>query len=295
MNYLKKLKLVKENFYLGCAVWSYKEWVGGLYPAKSRATDFLHLYSRRFITVEGNTTFYAIPSKATIQKWVAQTPMGFKFCPKLNRQITHQGLLSPHINDALSFLAIMSGLGDRLGTTFIQLPPSYSPQYLADLTDFLAACSQSNLSLGLEVRHLDWFKPEYSDRLNCLLTKLNISRVLLDTRPIYNCPGDPQVNSPRKKPQVPLQAEIVGNIGFIRFISHPNPEYNCDYLEKWAVKINDWLRQGKTIYFFVHCPQEVRSPDTAKYFQSLLIQKGCKINSLPWTEIDPHPTQLSLF
>lgn len=284
------------NFYLGCAIWSYKEWVGNLYPPKSRPADFLNLYSRRFTTVEGNTTFYAVPSPETIQKWVAQTPTGFKFCPKMNRNVTHQGLLSPRINDALSFLERMSGLGDRLGTTFIQLPPSYSPKYFNDLTEFLTACSQqSGLSLALEVRHLDWFEEEYSSRLEDLFTKLNIARVLLDTRPIYDCPDNPQALSRRQKPQVPLQLKVNGDIGFIRYISHPNSQYNQTYLEQWAVNLNDWLRQGKTIYFFVHCPLELRSPDTAKYFYSLLKQQDCNLPALPWNEVDPQPTQLSLF
>ncbi len=285
------------NFYLGCAVWSYKDWVGNLYPPKSQPRDFLNLYSRRFTTVEGNTTFYAIPAAETIAKWVAQTPPGFKFCPKLHREVTHQGLLTPRIDDALSFLERISGLGDRLGTTFIQLPPSYSPEYWTDLTEFLHACSQSGLSLALEVRHLDWFKPQQSDRLNDLLAKLNITKVLLDTRPIYNCPDDPQVNSPRKKPKLPLQPEIIGDIGFIRFISHPESKYNQAYLQQWVNSLHSWLNLGKTIYFFVHCPQEVRSPDTAKYFHSLL--KGNESNSLipalPWNDLEPHPTQLSLF
>ena len=283
------------NFYLGCAVWSHKEWVGNLYPPKSKPSNFLNLYSRRFTTVEGNTTFYATPSPETIQKWVEQTPDQFKFCPKVNRQITHQGLLLPHIKEALNFLSRMSGLGNRLGTTFIQLPPSYSPQYWEDLREFLEICNQSNFPLALEVRHLDWFKPEYSDRLNALLTKLNISRVLLDTRPIYNCPDNPQALSQRKKPKLPLQKVITGNISFIRFISHPNHQNNQSYLEQWAVNISDWLRQGKKIYFFVHCPQEIHSPETAKYFQSLLEQQECSIPSLPWNKLDPHPQQLSLF
>ncbi|MBW4535939.1 MAG: DUF72 domain-containing protein [Pleurocapsa minor HA4230-MV1] len=50
-----------------------------------------------------------------------------------------------------------------MGITFIQLPPSYSPEYLADLSEFLHACSQLNLPLALEVRHLDWFKTEVGD------------------------------------------------------------------------------------------------------------------------------------
>lgn len=281
------------NFYLGCAVWSYKDWVGNLYPPKSQPREFLNLYSHRFTTVEGNTTFYAIPSAETIKKWVEQTPPGFKFCPKLHRQITHQGLLTPHISKAIAFCTRISGLGDRLGTTFIQLPPSYSPEYLSDLSNFLIACSQFDLSLALEVRHLDWFKAEAGDRLNTLLNKLNIARVLLDTRPIYNCPDDPQIGSPRKKPQVPLQETITGDTIFIRFISHPDRQYNQTYLEQWVHKLNYWFSQGKTVYFFVHCPQEARSPDTAKYFYSLFNNLNSAI--LPWNNIEPHPTQLNLF
>lgn len=282
------------NFYLGCAVWSYKDWVGNLYPPKSQPRDFLNLYSRRFTTVEGNTTFYSVPTAETIAKWVAQTPHGFKFCPKLHRQITHQGLLVPQIPAALSFFARISGLNDRLGTIFIQLPPSYSPEYLPDLTEFLLSCNQSGFSLALEVRNLAWFKPHYSDLLNGLLTKLNIAKVLLDTRPIYSCPDDPQIGSQRRKPQLPLQAAIIGNVGFVRFISHPEGKYNQPYLKQWVECLSSWLNQGKTIYFFVHCPQEVRSPDTAKHFYALL-QSNFALPTLPWDDIDPPTTQLSLF
>ncbi|MGL5836599.1 MAG: DUF72 domain-containing protein [Waterburya sp.] len=287
------------NFYLGCAVWSHKDWVGNLYPLKSQPRDFLNLYSRRFTTVEGNTTFYAIPSPETIKKWVAQTPVGFKFCPKLHRQITHQGLLAPRIPEAIAFLERISGLSDRLGTTFVQLPPSYSPEYLADLTEFLTACSQANAPLALEVRHLDWFKAGAENSLNRLLQKLNIARVLLDTRPIYNCPDDPQIGSPRKKPQLPLQEIATGNIAFVRFISHPDRQYNQTYLAQWAIKLDYWLRKGKTVYFFVHCPQEERSPDTARFFYSLLQKQhsDLKPQTLPWNQIPPevNSTQLSLF
>ena len=285
------------NFYLGCAIWSYKEWVGNLYPPKSQPKDFLSLYSRRFTTVEGNTTFYAVPSADTIKKWVAQTPSGFKFCPKLHRQITHQGLLMPQIDAAIAFLQRMSGLNDRLGTTFIQLPPSYSPTCLTDLSEFLYACSQTNLPLALEIRHLDWFEPETANALNSLLAKLNIAKVLLDTRPIYNCPDDPQIDSTRKKPKVPLQPTIIGNTAFVRFISHPNSQYNQTYLEQWAIDISQWLEEGKTVYFFVHCPQEAQSPDTAKLFYTLLQKQNSTLISeaLPWQDIAPNPIQLNLF
>ncbi len=60
------------NFFIGCAVWAYKGWVGELYPQGTRTADFLHLYSRRFTTVEGNTTFYAVPNQETVTRWGAE-------------------------------------------------------------------------------------------------------------------------------------------------------------------------------------------------------------------------------
>jgi hypothetical protein len=53
-------KQVKDmaHFYIGCAVWAYKDWLGELFPAGSKSSDFLSLYSSRLTTVEGNTTFY---------------------------------------------------------------------------------------------------------------------------------------------------------------------------------------------------------------------------------------------
>lgn len=70
------------NFLLGCAVWAYKGWIGEFYPPKSQAGELLHLYSQRLRTVEGNTTFYAIPSSETIAQWKSQMSPGFRFCPK---------------------------------------------------------------------------------------------------------------------------------------------------------------------------------------------------------------------
>jgi hypothetical protein len=54
-------------------------------------------------------------------RWVAETPTGFAFCPKLPRDLTHQRLLRPSIPGALGFLKHMQGLGDRLGPLFAQL------------------------------------------------------------------------------------------------------------------------------------------------------------------------------
>ncbi|PMB01960.1 hypothetical protein CI594_08400 [Fischerella thermalis CCMEE 5196] len=48
-------------------------------------------------------------------------------------------------------------------------------------------------------------------------------------------------------------------------------------------------------YFFVHCPLEERSPNTARHFQKLLEQNGVKVPPLPWDNLDSPPNQLNLW
>lgn len=283
------------NFRLGCAVWSYKGWVGDFFPAGSQPSQFLRLYSKRLTAVEGNTTFYAVPSLQTVSQWAAETPAYFRFCPKLPRTLTHQGQLRSVLPEAVSFVKRMQALGTRLGPIFAQLPPSYGPVHLEDLTAFLKAWPSQEAALALEVRHPDWFQDPYAQRLNALLEQQGISRVLLDTRPIYSGPDDPQAHSRRRKPQLPLQAKLTASFGIIRFISHPQRERNQPFMDEWVRHIDQWLQQGKHIYFFVHCPIEDFSPRTAHAFQQQLEQYGTPVAPLPWDAIDQPPTQLALF
>lgn len=282
------------SFLIGCALWGYKEWVGDLFPPGSRASEFLRLYGQRLTTVEGNTTFYSVPDQATVARWAAETPIGFQFCPKLPRTITHAGLLYPHLEEALRFLDRMQGLGDRLGPVFAQLPPAYGPANLTDLAAFLTALPRIAAEFAVELRHPDWFTPRYSARLTELLQELGIGRVLLDTRPIYDVPGHPQLHSERKKPKLPLQFSVTAPFSLVRYISHPDRDVNQRFLQDWVPHINQWLQQGTRIYFFVHCPLEGRSPTNLRFVQHLFQQHQLPIPPLPWDGLDSFPVQLNL-
>ncbi|MGF1495846.1 MAG: DUF72 domain-containing protein [Elainellaceae cyanobacterium] len=283
------------DFYIGCAVWAYKDWVGNFYPPGSRASDYLALYSHRFTAVEGNTTFYSIPNAEAVNRWKQATPSEFRFCLKLPRTVTHQGMLVPRLEEAIAFLNHMQPLGNRLGPYLAQLPPSYGPAQMADLAAFLTQLSQPQMAVAVEVRHQDWFSPEWGDRLTSQLQALSVGRVLLDTRPIYEGPDDPQVHSERRKPQVPLQPVVTAPLTVVRYISHPELDRNTPYLVEWVERVDQWLRQGVTVYFFVHCPIEARSPEIARHFQHLLEQSKAPVPPLPWNLIQTSPTQLSLF
>lgn len=190
----------------------------------------------------------------------------------------------------------MQQLGSRLGIIFAQLPPSYSPAYLEDLKLFLQALPP-DVEYAVEVRHLSWFKAPFSHQLNQCLKTLGVRKVLLDTRPIYNVTDDLpiDIDSKRRKPQLALQMTTTTNFSLIRFISHPRFEENQFYLNQWVTRIKQWLHQNKTIYFFVHCPQEVYLPQTAYRFYQQLRQEDLDLPILPWETVTATPQQLRLF
>lgn len=286
------------NFRIGCAVWAYKDWLGDFYPTGSRPANFLRLYGERMTCVEGNTTFYSIPSPEIVRRWADNTPDTFRFCPKLPRTVTHGGALMPQLPSALSFLRLMQGLGPRLGPIFAQLPPRYSPASFADLEKFVASWPHETNLLAVEVRHLGWFTPPQSECLDALLTKFGVGRVLLDTRPIFtwsNPAEDPQLRSERKKPRVPLLHTATTDFVLVRYISHPELERNRDFLAGWVDHVGKWLAQGLSVYFFVHCPNEAKSPNIARYFQEQLEKAGIDVPPLPWSLIQAPPQQLGLF
>lgn len=285
------------TFHLGCAVWAYRPWVGDFYPPQSQTCDFLTLYGQRLTAVEGNTTFYATPDVATVHRWAEQTPATFQFCLKLPKICTHQGPLLPQLPQVIAFVDRMKPLGSRLGPMFAQLPPSYGPDQITDLSAFLKAFPQDQVPLAVEVRHPHWFTPRGRQALRDCLQAVGVGRVVLDTRPLYESglPGDPQAQSQRRKPQVPLHADITAQFTLVRFISHPDPRVNPYFLNPWVPQVNAWLQQGIHVFFFVHCPEEGRSPRLAQQFHGMLEAAGVAIPPLPWNQLPKPSQQLSLF
>jgi uncharacterized protein YecE (DUF72 family) len=287
------------SFQMGCAIWAYKGWLGNFFPTGTAPSKFLQLYSQRFKTVEVNATFYSIPTPAVVNRWAQETPIGFQFCPKFPRSISHDGLLLPKVEVVKTFVDLMQGLqveqNSRLGPLLLQLPPRYGPQFFADLEAFLGELEHLPVQIAVEVRHRQWFMPQQENRLNVLLESLSIGRVLLDTRPIYTGPDDPQLHSERKKPKLPLHPVATAPFCVIRYISHPDRHFNESFIHTWIPYLRQWLEEDKQIYFFVHCPVEEHSPDNAVFLNELLGAEGLSIPPLNWTISPASPQQLSLF
>ena len=283
--------------YIGCPIWSSKEWVGNFFPPHTPQSDFLRLYSRKLTAVEGNTTFYAIPSTETIARWCAETPPEFRFCPKIPRTTSHTPNLDAHQAETRSFTERMRGLGTRLGPMFLQLPPAFSPAQLSQLQGFLNFWP-TDVRLAVEVRHPDFYKEPHTSNLNTLLQQYNVARVLMDTRPIrVGTTEEKQVLQAReRKPDLPLQVALTADISFVRYIGHPRMEINEPFLETWAQQLAQWLKQGITLYVFCHCPFEVHSPILC-YALYERVRALAPLPSLHWKpeQLDTGPEQARLF
>ncbi len=284
------------SFSMGCAVWSYKEWVGNFFPHGSKTSDFLRLYAQRMQNVEGNTTFYATPSAEIVRKWQSDTPESFRFCLKIPQHISHQGSLTDNITLTHEFVQHMAPLGERLGPFFLQLPPHFTLRQLPQLHKWLAAWP-SEYRISVEVRHPDWYNATGEHALRELLDAHNAGHCLMDVRPLDlgDLPGAEEdlARARDHKPQVPMRPFVTGNLALVRYISHPDTPRNQELWDEWHRTIATWLRDGIDVYFFMHCPVETVSPMNARLFYRQL-QTQISLPPLPWDTLDI-PEQASLF
>jgi uncharacterized protein YecE (DUF72 family) len=291
------------NFYIGCPIWSFKGWVGNFYPEGAKPSEFLREYTRRLTTVEGNTTFYAVPAQKTLEGWVEEMPETFRFCPKVPRAISHEGKLMDNVERAREFIRIMSQLGPRLGPMFLQLPPRYSPKLLGDLQAFLAVWPPE-VRLAVEVRHLDWFDAPHDEALNQLLSEQDMARVTIDTRPIRDLAGDQilagsvyqsLVEARERKPDVPVVPKRTADFIFVRYIGHPEIEVNDPYLKEWGEYFVSQLREEADVYMFCHSPNNLAAPWLARRIYSW-VEKEVTLPPLPWEAVaDQNYEQGQLF
>lgn len=285
------------HFYIGCAVWGYKDWLGDLFPAGSKSADFLSLYSRRMTTVEGNTTFYAIPKAEVVQRWGAETPEDFRFCFKLPREISHEGPLAAQVEPTRAFVERMAPLGQRLGPFFLQLPPGYRADKLGDLEQWLASWP-TEYRLAVEVRHEDWYAEPHESALINLLHQYDTGRVVMDVRPLSAGPlpgADVDLQAARdRKPDVPMHPLRSSEIALVRYIGHPTAELNGPLLDEWAKRVAKWLADGTEVFFFCHCPDERQSPGLCRDFQRRL-ERVADVPPLPWDEQGGGMQQATLF
>ena len=290
-----------SNYYLGCPVWACEKWRGSLFTSSAPRTSWLAQYASVFNTVEGNSTFYALPSLETVKRWAEAVPAGFRFALKFPQKISHDKRLLNAGGETQEFLRVLEVLkaAGCLGPSFLQLPHGFSPHHLEDLAAYLRELPRE-FPYAVEVRHRAFFdEAQYESALDDLLTDLHMDRVIFDSRALFSAPpSDPfEVESQRRKPNLPVHQSITWRHPMLRFVGRNELERNLPWIHEWSLKIAGWIKAGLHPLVFTHCPDERFAPYFARMFHEELLRHVDGSPMSPWAgESESHPPkQLELF
>lgn len=281
-------------YLLGCPSWSENAWREYLYPAEARPSDFLGLYCQVFNAVEGNTTFYARPAPATLERWAQIMPAHFRFTAKFPGDISHADDLRQQCVAAHTFINLLKPLGARVAPYWLQLPASFGPARLGELVAFI---DEVDVPLAVEVRNKAFFaKGEEERLLNRLLLDRGVERICLDPRALFSCTSrDPGVlHAQSKKPRVPPRPAAFSQSPQVRFIGHPELAANEPFLLPWLDKVAAWIEEGRTPYVFLHTADNRLAAALAQRFHQGLMERLPGLPALPELHRAPAAEQLGL-
>lgn len=280
-SYLAGLGVEKPaQFFVGTPAWGHREWVGKIYPPRTKSSDYLFHYSRSFNTIELNTTHYRIPAELQVQKWVAQVPDGFLFCPKIFQEISHsrRGLMDPSLMAA--WLESLEFFGEHLGPCFLQLPPKFDYSDRAALFHFLQNWPDE-FPLALEFRHPSWFE---NGRILPALTKYlqnrGIGLVITDVA------GRRDV----------LHSSVSAPFTILRFIGNDLHPSDFPRATAWVARLRLWQELGlQRAFYFVHEPDDLNAPEMAQHVIHEL-NRGCdaRLSEMHWVSSPPVQAELGI-
>lgn len=167
--------------HIGTQGWNYDDWLGSFYPRGTRAADYLDLYVKVFDTVEIDSSFYAIPSEASIQSWYKRAPAGFTYSLKLPQEITHHNRLQNSEEVLARFCERVRDLQEKLALILIQMPPDFSPRSLPALEKFLPLLPK-DLRFAIEFRDQHWLQDDVGEYVLEILRSNQTALALIDSK-----------------------------------------------------------------------------------------------------------------
>jgi uncharacterized protein YecE (DUF72 family) len=207
-------------------------------PPEFQGKSRLEYYASLFNSIEINSIFYKLPRNSTVVNWAASVPENFRFTFKVSKTITHVKGLKFSPKDVDDFIKTVENIGEKKGCLLAQFPPSLKIEKLDELQRLLEtlgeAAYNSKWRLGVEFRDPSWYEREVYE----LLEEYDAAMVIQDI----------------PKSATPLD-DVRGDFIYVRFHG-PEPRYRGDYsdefLEKYAVYINKWINEKKTVFAYLN-------------------------------------------
>jgi uncharacterized protein YecE (DUF72 family) len=172
---------------IGCGSWADAEYAGLLYPPAFPPDLRLCAYAMWFDHVEVNSTYYALPKKETVQKWIEQTPPGFLFDIRMPRIISQSPVKAGQ--DGRLTQLLLENLepfrqAKKLGVFLLVLSPFFKPgRHQLDELDALIEKMQPH-PLAVELRHSDWVSKKFRGSTLQFFKERKLTFVTVDMPPI---------------------------------------------------------------------------------------------------------------
>ncbi len=275
-------------------MWTHAPWQGRYLPHPLPAAERLRAYATWCNAVEGNTTFYATPARATVELWARQTAPDFRFVVKLPKAITHERRLTGGEEELRAFLDAIEPLGPRAHALWIQLPKSFGPGDVGALAGFLRGLPRSH-RYAVEVRHPAFFAdPRAEQLLERVLAGADAEWIPFDTVTLFESPpaSDAERDAWTKKPRVPRRDRALTGRPIVRYIGRDSAEHTVRGWQPWIGTVAGWLREGRTPTVFVHTPDNADALMLARRFHDEVRARVPELEPLP----EPAPVEpLTLF
>ncbi len=270
-------KATNPKVYLGCAKWRRTEWVGKIYPLKTKKGDFLDHYVKHYNSIELNATHFKVYGAAGVAKWVAKArKKDFMFCPKMFQGITHRGSLLNKEFITTEFLRGIIAFEKHLGPTFVQVSDTFTTKQKEELFIFLCSLP-TNMQFFLELHIPDWFgKVDMKAELFDFLRSINMDIVITDTSARRDCAH--------------LHAIVPKT--FIRYVGYNLHPADYTRVDDWINRMKYWLDNGiEEIYFLMRMHDETFSSELTVHKEDK-IAAACGLNLIKRKFIDPSQTDL---
>ncbi|GAA2584666.1 DUF72 domain-containing protein [Winogradskya consettensis] len=272
------------RLHVGCAMWTHKAW------QFSEPQERLRSYAQWCNAVEGNTTFYATPSRETAASWAGQTDPDFRFVVKLPKTVTHTLRLANCETEMRAFLDAIEPLGPRVHALWVQLPGSFTPADVDTLGRFLRRLP-SIYRYAVEVRDRTFF--DTPAPLENVLAPVRAEWVPFDTTAFFRTPptSDAERDAWTKKPRMPLRDVALTDHPIVRYLGRDSVERTVEGWQPWVTAIAQWLREGRSPTMFMHTPDNVDAPALARRFHDEVRARVPNLEPLPEPTL-PEPTTL---
>ena len=225
----EKVRVVSARTYIGTSGWHYDHWKGPFYPSGLPEKAFLKYYAGIFGTAEVNNSFYRLPERETLLRWLSAVPEHFAFSVKASRYLTHIKKLKDAKGPLETLFDRVDALGDKLGPILFQLPPRWrsNPERLEGFLEVLPEGHR----YAFEFRDRSWF-----DQKTCELLRSHGSSFC-----VYDLDG-------RTSPK-----EITADFAYVRLHGPEGPyrgRYGAEQLARWAGTFSAWLKGGLDVYCY---------------------------------------------